>query len=960
MRPRWLWLLAAPLVLLTAGWGVFGYYSSLEKRFQADLGQAKNDLADGRVVSARTRLLDLTARRPSDGEAAYLLGRCEAARANPAAAWAAWEKVPAGSPFATRAAAARASSLVEAGRLAAAESILEAIPLSAGPDDAELRQTLELVYRLQGRMDDVRRVINASWVGAADPPAVLRRLFMLEKARYPAAIVDKLFALADPDDDRVWLAQANRAILSGQLDQARQWLARCEARRPKDPAVWQAYLALAQSANDIPGVVRAMEVLPAGRFSTIEKQRLRVWLAAATGDHARERSELDTLAALDPGDTGVYDRLAELALERGEVSESERLRRRKAEVTAMSAQYGRLLDRDHRTENAAELARLAAELGRPTEARGWSLVTKGLAGREPLDADIHGDRTGLPLAHLFADIRPPVSKRAAQKTLDVGARPFFQDDASAVGLPFVYDNGHTGRRPPPPEAMGGGVGLIDFNGDGWLDVYLVQGGPFPAGHPASEGGDRLFRNKGDGTFDDVTGPSGLAARDRGYGHGVAVADYDNDGRPDLFVTRWRSYALYRNNGDGTFEDATARAGLGGDRDWPTSAAFADLDRDGDLDLYVCHYLRYDESDPKRCSHPDSPGRHECNPLDFDALSDHVFRNDAGRFVDVTAAAGFSESTGRGLGVVAADFDGDDLIDLYVANDMSANYLYRNKGRFVFEEVGVVAGAAASATGGYKAGMGIACGDLDGDGKIDLAVTNYYGESTTFYRNLGGGIFADHSESVGLSAPTRLLLGFGIAFLDVDNDGRLDVLSANGHVIDPRPRFPWMMPLQILHMGANSRLSDVSATAGDLFRPPHLGRGLAAGDLDNDGRLDALAVCQNEPLVYIHNQTAQQSIGHFLVLRLEGTTSNRDAVGASVTVHCGTRRWLATRFGGGSYQSASDSRFHFGIGPSTIVNQVEVRWPTGKVDRYSNLRADTGYRLREGDPVAAPLAGFARK
>ncbi len=271
--------------------------------------------------------------------------------------------------------------------------------------------------------------------------------------------------------------------------------------------------------------------------------------------------------------------------------------------------------------------------------------------------------------------------------------------------------------------------------------------------------------------------------------------------------------MYRNKGDGTFEDVTTRAGLGGDRDWPTSAAFADLDRDGDLDLYVCHYLKYDENNPQRCSHPDSPAKHECNPLDFDARPDHVFRNDGGRFVDVTEAAGLFESTGRGLGVVAADFDGDDLVDLYVANDMSANYLYRNKGGFHFEEVGVIAGAAASAEGGYKAGMGVACGDLDGDGKLDLAVTNYYGESTTFFRNLGGGMFADHSDAIGLSAPTRLLLGFGIAFVDLDNDGRLDVLSANGHVIDPRPRFPWKMPLQVLYMSPAGRLVDVSARAG---------------------------------------------------------------------------------------------------------------------------------------------------
>jgi hypothetical protein len=254
-------------------------------------------------------------------------------------------------------------------------------------------------------------------------------------------------------------------------------------------------------------------------------------------------------------------------------------------------------------------------------------------------------------------------------------------------------------------------------------------------------------------------------------------------------------------------------------------------------------------------------------------------------------------------------------------------------------------------------MGIACGDLDGDGKIDIAVTNYYGESTTFYRNLGAGVFADHSEAIGMSGPTRLLLGFGISFLDADNDGRLDVLSANGHVIDPRPRFPWMMPLQLLGMNPKGRLVDVSARAGSLFEPQHLGRGLGLGDLDNDGRVDALAVCQNEPVVYLHNLTARKSAGHFLVLRLEGTQSNRDGIGATVTVQCGERRWVAARYGGGSYQSANEARLHFGIGPATTVDLVEVRWPTGKVDRFSHLDADTGYLLREGETKGAPLKGF---
>ena len=257
-------------------------------------------------------------------------------------------------------------------------------------------------------------------------------------------------------------------------------------------------------------------------------------------------------------------------------------------------------------------------------------------------------------------------------------------------------------------------------------------------------------------------------------------------------------------------------------------------------------------------------------------------------------------------------------------------------------------------------MGVAYGDLDGDGQLDLAVTNYFGESTTFYRNLGGGMFADHTDAIGLSGPTRRLLGFGIAFVDLDNDGRLDVLSANGHVLDPRPRVPWTMPLQALLMGPNGRLVDVSARAGALFQPLHLGRGLAIGDLDNDGRADAVAVCQNEPVVYLHNQTRPESTGHFLTLRLEGTTSNRDGVGATVTVQCGARRWVVARYGGGSYQSANDPRLRFGIGHATKVDQIEVRWPTGKIDQFAGLSADTGYLLREGGTGAVPLRGITAR
>jgi hypothetical protein len=367
-------------------------------------------------------------------------------------------------------------------------------------------------------------------------------------------------------------------------------------------------------------------------------------------------------------------------------------------------------------------------------------------------------------------------------------------------------------------------------------------------------------------------------------------------------------------------------------------------------------MEWDERLPRRCSDPNDPTVYRCLPLDFKALPDHLFRNDGGRFVDVTAEAGIADRDGRGLGVVAADLDEDGRVDLFVANDMTANLFFRNRGGMRFEESALFSGLAGNATGGYQAGMGIACGDLDGDGRIDLAVTNFYNESTTYFRNVGQGAFSDQTAAIGLAAPSRYVLGFGTAFLDADNDGWLDLMTANGHVHDGRPQFPWKMPVQLYLNEGQGRLTDVTRKAGPPFSIPRMGRGLAAGDLDNDGRIDVVIVSQDEPVALLHNQSDP---GHVLTLRLEGTKSNRDAIGAVVAVASGGRTRVAPRLGGGSYQSAGEPRLHFGLGPDPRVDHVEVRWPSGRVDRFEALAADAGYLLREGNPVAMTLPGWTR-
>jgi tetratricopeptide (TPR) repeat protein len=930
-------------------------------------------VASGRFAEARPWLAaSLAGNWGSDAaEAAYLLGVCEHAAGRPAAALEAWGRVPSESSYGTRAALARAQTLVgDFGRFAATEPLLEAARRGTGPEARVALYALTQLDFYQGRLDEMRRLLEEGWAESPDRAGDLRDHWRIDAAAVSLdevrAAIERAARLA-PDDDRVWLARANLAILTGREEEARTWLDACLRRRPDDPAVWRVRLSGARAFDDPDEARQALAHLPAGRLSTAESLELDAWLAACNGRSDQQRRALEQLVALEPGASEALERLAVLAAGSGQAEESARYRRLKAEVDQTAERYMRRLEDGGpltRPGQFAELGRLAERLGRRFEARGWFI----LAG-----LDRQGEPAAPAPAPAWSRDRPQPSRspspapagRRSPSPGDAGPEPRFQDQAAAAGLSFTFDNGRSLLR-QLPETSAGGVGLIDYDGDGWLDIYLVQGGAFPP-DPRRLDGDRLFRNRGGGSFEDVTARAGLAALRRGYGHGVAVGDYDNDGRPDLFLTRWRSYALYRNRGDGTFEDVTEPAGLGGDRDWPTSAALADLDGDGDLDLYVCHYAVWDERQPMLCPRQgeNQPARAEdgspndyCNPNPFPAQPDHLFRNDGGRFVDISRESGITaaDQDGRGFGVVAADVDDDGLPDLFVANDTTANYLLRNLGGLKFEEIGLSAGVATGVSGGYQAGMGVACGDLDGDGRPDLLVTNFYGESTTFYQNLAPRLFTDRTAAIGLAARSRFLLGFGIALFDFNNDGILDLVTANGHVNDARPRFPYAMPALLMAGTSSGRLVDVTRQSGSALELPRVGRGLAQGDLDNDGRGDLVIVAQDGPVALLHNQTAA---GHFVTLRLEGTRSNRDGVGAKVTVTAGMRRQVAQRVGGGSFQSASDPRLHFGIGAAPAVEAVEVHWPSGQTDRYANLACDAGYLLREGESRPLPLPGFDR-
>ncbi len=978
--------------LLALGWGASWIF--MERRFQSGLKNARARIASGQFEIARLWLADQSARRPEHAEVSFLLGVCEGAAGRFEAALSTWERVPLESPLGLNAASARARTLVEdQGRFADAEAVLTAALARLGPRAAELRHLSTQLFYWEGRLDEMRRLLQEGWNTSPDRAGDLRDLWLIDSA---VVMVDRIQGAVEraarkaPNDDRVWLARANLALLSGRLSEAARWLDACVKLRPDDPVVWRARLAWARAAGLIDEARGALTHLPAHRFSAVEMLDLRAWFAAQEGRAEEERTALEQVIDHAPGDTQALQRLAVLATGSGQSGRAREFHRRKGAVDRAKERYFRLLEPGKTVTQFTELAGLAEELGRGFEVSGWwflasryqpSALARSAVERlgpprpEPrLPAGttlvFHlGDVAGLLVNE---PVRPGgvpapalLPSRLSPDLARVINVPEFRDDAGPAGLRFVFDNGQSPLR-QLPETTAGGVGLLDYDGDGWLDVYVVQGGTFPPDPSRPPTGDRLFRNRGDGTFEDATERSCIAGMKRGYGHGVAVGDFDNDGRPDLFITRWRSYALYRNRGDGSFEDITDRAGLGGDRDWPTSAAFADLDNDGDLDLYVCHYLVWDAAHPKLCNRPTKPGEpvdpnhlHEyCMPNPFPSQADQLFRNDGGRFVDVTAEAGIVDLNGRGMGVVAADLDDDGLIDLFVANDTTANYLWHNLGGMKFEETGVASGVACNAQGAFQAGMGTAVGDLDGDGLPDLTVTNFYGESTTFFRNVGKGVFADQTSAIGLGGPSRYLVGFGIVLFDANNDGRLDLAQVNGHVIDHRPDFPLEMPALLLIGGDDRRLVDVAQRAGPAWSVPRIGRGLAAGDLDNDGRVDLVSVAQHTPLVFFHNQTPRAA-GHAVTFLLEGTRSNRDGVGAVVTVTAGGRRRRAWRFGGGSYQSASDPRLHFGLGHDRI-NEVEVRWPSGRVDRFAHLDSDRCYRIREGDAKPTSLRSLCRQ
>ena len=504
--------------------------------------------------------------------------------------------------------------------------------------------------------------------------------------------------------------------------------------------------------------------------------------------------------------------------------------------------------------------------------------------------------------------------------------------------------------------MGAGVALFDYDNDGRLDIFLVNGAPL--GDPAPKGTipqktgpeywNRLYHQKPDGTFEDVTQRAGLQGV--GYGMGVAVGDYDNDGFEDLYVTSYGGNKLYHNNGNGTFTDVTLTAGVAGSG-WSTAAAWVDLDGDGFLDLVVLRYLDWDFDD-LWCGEHKEGYRAYCHPDHFKPISPLVYHNNKnGTFTEIGEKAGLSKPA-KGLGLAIADYDRDGHIDFFVANDSMMEFLYHNKGDGTFEDVALVSEVAVDIDGRTYAGMGVDFADYNNDGWPDLVVTDLANQRYALYLNNGDGSFAYVSPSAGLAQMTLAHSGWGVRFFDYDNDGWKDLLIAQGHDLDTIelnfPHLHYREPM-LLARNTSHGFADVSAQSGSVFAQPWVARGLAIGDLDNDGRLDAV-VTTNDGLVHVlHNQT--QTRNHWLLLKLVGHSSNRDAICAEVELVTAAGSQFATVSTASSYLSASDKRVHFGLGKESSIQRIEIRWPSGIRQTIKDVRADQILQIDE--PAGVP-------
>jgi enediyne biosynthesis protein E4 len=539
------------------------------------------------------------------------------------------------------------------------------------------------------------------------------------------------------------------------------------------------------------------------------------------------------------------------------------------------------------------------------------------------------------------------------KNVSTGSTITFRDITEHAGIHFVHNNGAFGKK-YLPETMGPGVAFIDYDNDGWPDIFIVNGTNWP-GQPSKHSTPKLYHNNHDGTFTDVTHKAGLDIEIMGMG--VAVGDYDNDGYDDLFVSAMGQSHLFHNNGNGTFTDVTQKAGLIGPKEFSTSAAWVDYDKDGKLDLVVANYVQWSIEGDLYCT-LDGKSKSYCTPESYKGTAVRLWHNRGdGTFEDATKKAGMGEPTSKTLGIAVLDYDNDGWPDLLLSNDTQPNKLYRNNGNGTFTEKAVLAGVAFSEDGVARAGMGVDAADYDRSGVFSLLITNFSNQMISLYHNEGKGLFVDEAPSSEIGRDTLLTLGFGCFFFDYDLDGWPDIFIANGHIdVDiqkVQPNVKYAMPPHVFRNLGKGNFVETTKSLGAAFDSPRVGRGAAYGDVNNDGRLDLL-LSTNGGRAYLfeNDATGEAAQQKSLRIKLVGTKSNRDGIGSMVKLSAGGESQLEMMRSGSSYMSASELVLTFGLAQHAQADAIEIRWPSGQVDRLTNVAAGQTITVTEGKGITS--------
>ena len=863
-------------------------------------------------------------------------------------------------------------------RLAEAEAAFQKV-VQYEPRNVDALRQLAKVLSLQGRHSDaLPHRLSLLELNQIDEPILV--LLALGDTANDDPEQMREFAAAAPDDAGSLCGLARLALIENRNADATVLLQRlCSLRADWiEPRFWLGSVWL--SAGDLVAFDRWAESLPEsaqrysefwflrGRRVSLDKQHD---LAGRCWAHA---------VRLDPNSLAANYQLGQALVGRGSVMAAQPfLERSKLLTEYLGVTKSYLISR--RFDLLSPAAELAERLGLLREAMAWhewlsanwqqrpetrnaaarhrqhAIRLRAKLGECPL-----GQRTAVPaIESLWAHL-PPDWKRPPDATPKTGSLPTqvatrrqnfsakFRDRAEELGLSFRY---HNGSRPETKsefmyEFSGGGVAALDYDLDGWVDVYLTQGCDWPPDPAQRKLLDRLFRNKSGGGFTDVTEAAGLI--EPGFSQGVTVGDYDNDGFPDVYVANIGPNRLFRNNGDGTFADVTDETGTECGL-WSTSCAIADFNNDGLPDLYVANYVAGEHLFDRPCRLPNGSTR-LCTPHEYAAAQDQLFLNlGDGRFREITRESGIVAPDGKGLGLVVADFEGTGWLNVFVANDAVPNFYFVNETRAPgtvprFSERGFVSGLAVDQDGHAEACMGVAAGDADGDGRLDLFVTNFHRESNTLYLQRAAGLFVDATRAAALQEPSLAMLGFGTQFLDVDLDGTRDLIVTNGHVGDlSQHGIPYRMPAQLFRNLGAARFEELIADrAGPFFQKEWLGRGLARLDWNRDGREDFVVSHLEDGAALVVNELAPP--GHFLSVELRGTMLDRDALGATVRVRAGSHSWMQQLTGGDGYQASNERRLIFGLGSCETVDELAVTWRSGQVTRTQAIPANTEWLIRE--------------